>query len=223
MPYAWDEDVLTQLQALQLAPHRPLIVTDADEVLVQFISGLERYLERNGYWLNLKSFAITGNVRRRGENEPLGHEQVQELLAAFFAADTAMLEPVEGAAEALRALHPRAQILVLSNVPPGQAQTRRNWLARHGMDYPLIANSGSKGEPLRHLAGRIEAPLFFLDDLPPHLDAVAAKAPEAHLLHFIAHPRLAALVGAAENYHLRTSNWPEARLFIEQRLDALGF
>lgn len=217
------DGVLAQLQSLQLDSGRPLIVTDADEVLVQFIYGLERFLDRNGCWLDLKSFAITGNVRRKGDDTALSREQVTELLGAFFAADTGILDPVEGAATALRALSSRAQIIVLSNLPQQQYAARRDWLRRHGMNYPLIANSGSKGGPMQYLDSQMQAPLFFLDDLPPHIDAVAALAPGAHLLHFIADRRLAALVGPAKNCHLHTSDWPEARIFIEQKLAESGF
>lgn len=222
-PPLLDAGVRAQLQALDLDPGRPLIVTDADEVLVQFIRGLERFLDRNGYWLDLKSFAITGNVRRKGEKAALAREGVTELLGAFFAADTEILAPVEGAATALNALSSRAQIIVLSNVPQQQHAARRNWLRRHAMDYPLIANSGSKGDPMEYLNSRMQAPLFFLDDLPPHIDAVAGQVPSAHLLHFIADRRLAALMGPAKNCHMHTSNWLDAQTYIEQKLAELGF
>jgi len=215
--------VRSQLEDLMLDPQRPLIVTDADEVVAYFIAGLERFLHRNGHWLDLKSFAITGNIRKQGSNEASTQAQVKDLLAAFFNTDTELLDPVDGAAEALRALNARAQIIVLSNVPSSAHAARQRWLRRHGMDYPLIANSGSKGLPLRYLEEQINAPVFFLDDLPPHLDAVAEQASSVCLLHFIADKRLAALVGPAQNCHLHTSDWPDARAFIETKLDSFGF
>ncbi len=218
-----EPQVRDQLEALKLDPGRPLIVTDADEVIAYFIAGLERFLERNGYWLDLRSFAITGNIRRRGSDEISTQEQVKALLAEFFIHDTETLDPVTGAAEALRILNKRAQIIVLSNVPPSAHAARQRWLRRHDMDYPLVANAGSKGLPLRYLAEQINAPVFFLDDLPPHLDAVAEQTSCVHLLHFIADKRLAALVGPAQSCHLHTSEWPDAQAFIERKLDSLGF
>lgn len=218
-----EQHVQSQLEGLDLDPGRPLIVTDADEVVAYFIAGLERFLERQGHWLDLKSFAITGNIRQHGSNEAITREKVQDLLAEFFTTDTELLDPVDGAAEALLALNNRAQIIVLSNVPPSALEARQRWLRRHGMDYPLVANSGSKGLPLRFLASRISAPVFFLDDLPPHLDAVAEQASSVCLLHFIADKRLAALVGPANSCHMHTSHWPDARAFIEARLDTLGY
>ena len=212
-----------QLEALSLDPQRPLIVTDADEVVAYFIAGLERFLHRKALWLDLKSFAITGNIRRSGGGQACAPAEVKELLNEFFVSDTELLDPVEGAAEALHTLSARAQIIVLSNVPQGIHAARQRWLRQHGMDYPLIANSGSKGLPLRHLSERISAPVFFLDDLPPHLDAVAEQASRVRLLHFIADKRLAALTSPARNCHLHTSHWPDARIFIEKELDSHGF
>lgn len=218
-----EPQVRDQLEGLKLAPGRPLIVTDVDEVVAYFIAGLERFLERNGYWLDLKSFAITGNIRKRGNGEISTQEQVKALLAEFFIHDTETLDPVDGAAETLRTLNRRAQIIVLSNVPPSAQAARQRWLRRHGMDYPLVANAGSKGLPLRFLAEQINAPVFFLDDLPPHLDAVAEQTSRVSLLHFIADKRLAALVGPAQSCHLYTSEWSDAQAFIEGKLDSQGF
>lgn len=218
-----DAHVRTQLENLTLDPRRPLIVTDADEVVAYFIAGLERFLERSGYWLDLKSFAITGNIRKRGSNEISTQAEVKDLLAGFFNTDTELLDPVDGAAEALQALNARAQIIVLSNVPASAQAARQRWLTQHGMDYPLVANAGSKGPPLRFLEEHIKAPVFFMDDLPPHLDAVAEHAGSVSLLHFVADKRLAALVAPAQNCHLHTSDWPVARAFIETRLELHGF
>ena len=218
-----EPQVRSQLEGLDLSPLRPLIVTDADEVIAYFIAGLERFLERNDHWLDLKSFAITGNIRKRSNGEACTQEQVKILLNDFFAADTETLDPVDGAAQALQQLNQRAQIIVLSNVPPAAFAARQRWLRRHGMDYPLIANAGSKGAPLRFLAEQIKAPIFFLDDLPPQINAVAEQTDRVCLLHFIADRRLAALVGAAQNCHLHTSDWIEAQAFIEASLDQQGF
>lgn len=217
------QHVRVQLEGLKLNPDLPLIVSDADEVLAYFIAGLERYLDRNGFWLDLTSFALTGNIRKKGSDTASTPSEVKDLLADFFDHDTELMDPVAGAADALRSLSMRAQIIVLSNVPPAIHAARQRWLHRHDMGYPLIANDGSKGLPLRHLAERMKAPVFFLDDLPPHLDAVAEQAKEVCLVHFIADKRLAALVGPAKNCHFHSSHWPDTHDFIHAQLDQKGF
>lgn len=216
-------DIQAQLDALPLQSDRPLIITDADEVIAQFIVGLERFLERNGFWLDLQSFAISGNVRRAEDQSIVERAEVQELLAQFFAADTEILLPVPGAADALSALSQRTQIIVLSNVPQPQRAARQRWLSQHGMNYPLVANSGPKGAAVRHLRSNIEAPIFFLDDLPPNLASVSELVDDVHLLHFIADSRLAALMGPAPGCHLHTTSWDDAHDYIAQQLDLAGF
>ncbi len=62
------KDVATQLDDLHLVADRPLIISDADEVLVQFAAGLEFYLQGQGLYFDISSFAITGNVRRQSDS-----------------------------------------------------------------------------------------------------------------------------------------------------------
>lgn len=215
-------DVLRQMEVLPLDSKRPLIVTDADEVLVEFIAGLERFLARRDLRFDLKSFAITGNVLRADGSAVSAHE-VAELLTAFFETETERLDPVAGAAEALAALAERAQILVLSNLPQERLAARARWLAEHGMDYPLVANIGLKGPALSYLAARTAEPVFFIDDIPHNIASVAETAPQVLLVHYVANPRLAAVVPPSHQAHRRSKSWDETRTFIEDRLTEQGF
>ena len=70
------EDVLTQLEALQLVPDRPLIISDADEVIFAFVRGLEAYLLDNGHFMDLKSFAMRGNIRDSETGEAVSAQAV---------------------------------------------------------------------------------------------------------------------------------------------------
>lgn len=216
-------EVLAQLEALDLDDARPLLISDADEVLLAFMVALERYLEAEALYFDWSSFALSGNIRRRDDDSAVSWEAVKEHLERFFARHAHEMEPVAGAAPALAALAERLQIVVLSNVPLAQLEVRRRSLADHGMDYPLIANIGSKGPPVRYLAERIAAPLFFLDDIPRNHSSVARDAARVHRIHLIADRRLAELLGTAEDCHYRAPDWPAARAFIEARLDELGY
>lgn len=217
------DDVAEQIDALDLKPELPLIVTDCDEVLMQFLVGLETYLATKDLWLDLQSFALTGNIKHRESNEVVAAEKVQGLLKDFFATSTEKLLPVPGAAEALKSLSDRAQIVVLTNVPLSDKVARTKHLASEGMDYPVIANKGLKGGAVRRMAERVNAPVFFLDDIPHNIAAVAKAHDACHLLHFIADKRLANLMGAAADSHFHTSDWTEAHNFISSQLDTSGF
>lgn len=222
-PLAIDESVIPQIDALELVRGRPLIVSDADEVLLQFMVGLERYLETQDLWIDLQSFALTGNIKRKDNNEPVPPSAMPALLDAFFAASAHDLDVVPGAVEALSLLSERAQIVILTNVPLEAKARREASLAAQGIPFPVIANKGLKGGAVRRLAGRVEAPVIFLDDIPHNLSSVAKAHAPTTLIHFIADPRLAKLLGPAPDSHFHTTEWPAARRFIEERLDTEGF
>ncbi|WP_308909541.1 hypothetical protein [Pseudokordiimonas caeni] len=190
-------------------PEKPLLILDADEVLLRFMEALEAYLLGEGYELRLKSFAITGNVYDR-HGVLVAADHVRELLSSFFTARTRDIEPVPGAADALAALSADWQIVVLSNVPSAQREARAANLAGHGMPYPVIASKGGKGEFVATLTAGLKAPTVFVDDLPPHHASVARHAPATHRLHMVADPRLAALLPPAPDAHVRIDDWAAA-------------
>jgi len=199
---------------VRLDPTRPLIICDADEVLLRFLAGLERFLERNGCYLDLASFRIHGNVKHQSTRETVADETVTRMIADFFASDTRHLEPVEGAAAALRDLSAISQIVILSNLPETSRDARIANLTEHGMSYPVIAGKGPKGPVVKALLGDFPQTVVFIDDLPPNLSSVAAEMPHVHRLHFIADPRLARLLGPAPDAHRRIDDWPTAAAWI---------
>ena len=74
-------DSLSQIGDLALDAAKPLLIVDADEVLFLFLQGLERFIARRGLYLDLKSFALTGNIKQREDNTPLSGFEVKALLA----------------------------------------------------------------------------------------------------------------------------------------------
>jgi FMN phosphatase YigB (HAD superfamily) len=197
-------------------PARPLVICDADEVLLQFLVGLENYLERQGCYLDLASYRIHGNVKHRANGEPVADELVSAHLKGFFAAETRHLSMVPGAAGALNRLSDRAQIVILSNLPETSREARIENLGGHGMRFPVIAGKGPKGEIVREMIKDHRRNVVFIDDLPPHIASVAAETPHVHRLHFVADPRLARLVPKASEAHQRLDTWPEAEKWIAE-------
>ena len=168
-------EILAQLETLELDPARPLIISDADEVLLRFMAQLEHFLEKRGLWIDLGNFAISGNIKSLETNEPV---EVPDLIDEFFDAETRDIQPTSGAAQSLETLAVRAQIIVLTNLPAKNKQERIENLNAHGMNYPVIVGSGAKGPAVAWLSSRISAHVFFLDDIPHNVDSVAEHAPE---------------------------------------------
>lgn len=215
-------DVFEQIEALPIEADRPLIVTDADEVLFVFMADFERYQSEQGHYFDWSSYALLGNVRRRSDDGAVDWDMTRRLLDGFFDARTESMDAAPGASESLATLNRRAQIVVLSNLPHTRRPERSRALELSGMDYPLISNEGPKGPAVHALAARVEAPVFFIDDAPTHHDSVAEHADAVRRLHMVADSRLARIVPAADSHH-RVDDWPRARAIIEAELSAAGY
>lgn len=202
------------VEGIRIDPSRPLIISDADEVLLQFMAGLERFLERRACYMDFTSFRIHGNVKHRATREAVADEEVTGLLKTFFENETRTLEAVPGAAAALTDLSRHAQIIILSNLPESARAARIENLTGHGIVYPVIAGKGPKGEIVKQLIEGHMHPVVFIDDLPPHIASVANETPHVHRLHFIADTRLARLLPKAPEAHARIDTWPEAATWI---------
>ena len=118
----------------------------------------------------------------------------------------------------MNALSKEAQIIILTNLPLAQKSERQINLSKHGMDYPVIVGSGLKGPAVKSLGEKINAPLFFLDDIPHNINSVAEYVPTSGRIHMIADPRLSKLIGAAEGASARIDQWPEAQAWILDKL-----
>ena len=202
------------VEGIRIDPTRPLIISDADEVLLQFMVGLERFLDRHACYMDITSFRIHGNVKHRASGDTVADETVTGLLKTFFESETGKLEAVPGATAALTGLSKHAQIIILSNLPETSRLARIENLLGHGIDYPVIAGKGPKGEVVKRLIENFTQPVVFIDDLPPHIASVATETPHVHRLHFIADTRLASLLPKAEDAHARIDTWPEAAAWI---------
>ncbi|MGE0211255.1 MAG: hypothetical protein AB7S41_06125 [Parvibaculaceae bacterium] len=200
--------------SLDLAPYKPLVICDVDEVILHFLRELEAFLEEEGLWLDPASFALNGNIRRRSDGEPLHANELGPVLMRCFAARTRHMQLIEGAKEALHELSGVAQVVLLSNLPARFAEDRRINLAGHGIDLPYLSNDGPKGPVVLEMAEGMAAPVFFIDDSPSNLQSVAEHLPDAHIIHFLQDGRFGRHVGLFDYVSLRTDNWAEAKSHI---------
>lgn len=202
----------------RLTPGRPLVITDADEVVLKFVEGLDRFLAAQGLYLDLSTYRLHGNVKKLSDDTPILDVEVTALLDDFRR-DLDSLELVEGAADALNTILARADVVVLTNITPDQAHARLRNLSGHGLHLPLVSNSGLKGPAVKALAARSGRPTFFIDDIPQHLGSAAEHAPDVLRIHLVGDDRLKALMPPAPHAHLRAENWNEAAAFMARHLD----
>jgi hypothetical protein len=203
----------------QVERSRPLVIVDADEVLLRFVAGFDEFLRRQGLFLDLTSYRLHGNVKRLDDRTAILDVEVTALLEEFRR-ELDWLEPVDGARESLHALARSHSIVVLTNIMPEQAVARARNLATFGLDLPLIANSGLKGPAVKHLANRAAAPTWFIDDIPQHLASAAEHAPDVMRIHLVGDTRLKPLLPPSPHANLYAEDWAAAVAFIRNRLKA---
>lgn len=204
--------------AVPLSPDRPLLILDADEVLLRFADGFDRFLRARGLYLDFVSYRLHGNVKRLDDDIAALDVEVTALLEEFRT-DLDDLEAVDGAIEVIRALLPRLDVVVLSNVTSVQAPARRRNLDSLGLVFPLIANSGPKGAAVKRLAERAGRPVFFMDDIAHHHASVREVSPDVMRIHFIGDERLRPLMPISPHPNYRAQTWRDADAFIRHHLE----
>jgi hypothetical protein len=205
-------------QALaRLNPSRPLIIADADEVILRFVDGFDRFLRERGMYLDLTSYRLHGNVKYLSDQVAVLDVEVTALLDEFRQ-DLDCLQAVDGACQALTRLSLVADVVVLSNITEAQAPARRRNLQSLSLDFPVIANSGPKGPAVKALAARTSAAAFFIDDLPQHLASAAELAPKVFTIHLVGDHRLKGLLPVPIHANCHADDWAAAEAFIAARL-----
>ena len=200
-----------------LSPSRPLLIVDADEVLLLFAKGFDAFLATRDLYLDFSSYMLYGNVRRKSDDTPLPDDQVTALLEQFRTIFDS-LDPVEGALDAIAELAPVLDIVVLSNMSEAQVPLRLKNFARHGLALPLVINSGLKGPAVQALAARAGKPVFFVDDITRHHASVAEAAPDVFRIHLIGDERFRPTLPLSPHAHIRADTWKDAQDYIRAKL-----
>lgn len=199
------QETENQIARLSIDRDRPMLVCDADEVLVQFVIPLTGYFDERGYSLELVNYRLDNSVRCKESGAVVERDKVWALIDDFFHDRVDHCPPVEGAVDAMRRLSEHVQLLVLSNVPAHAHKGRQKSLIKHGIDVPLISNTGPKGPAIRHISRLLNAPLFFVDDVPFQLNSARQYCDSVEIIHFVADARLRSMLDPPENAHTATS------------------
>ncbi len=198
----------SDLDLLGIAPDRPLVIVDVDEVLGMFMAGFGDFLAGRGLEFRVQRFALFQNIFRPGETDHLDVLEGRRHFDDFFRLGAADMTPAKGAAAALRGVSDHASLVICSNAPPAARLARARWLGRHGMDYPLMLNVGPKGPLAAAMAARTAHASAFVDDLISNLDSVADASPQTARFQHVADERLRPLAPSKPDLHRRIDDWP---------------
>lgn len=204
-----------QLSELSINTARPLIICDVDDVVVHFLRGFDALLAKTGHVLEANSFALNGNIVHRDSRREMPAEQVSQLIDDYFIDKTEHMEVIDGAVESLLSLSGEATVVMLTNLPHHSRDKRIRNLAKHGLPFPVITNSGPKGPAIKHLSSRTSGPVVFVDDSPSFVASSFEFAPEVKIVHFLHDERFRRLHKPLEFVSHTTGEWSDARRHIE--------
>ena len=213
-----EPEVLAQLRAVPIVPGRPLVVVDADEVLVYLAEHLARYLPTIGFRMRLTQYQLEGSIFPVDSDYPVPFDDCLRLIDRFFHDETLKQQALPGASEALARLSLQAQVVALTNVPRHARELRRRNLAALGMGYPMVENSGGKGRALFWIATHAAAPTVFIDDSLKQHESSAGRAPDITRIHFVGASHLRRILPESLAAHHRVEDWEVCETVIRREL-----
>ncbi len=213
--------VLTKLQIdkISIAPDRPLLISDVDEVIVHFVRDFEDFLGSKGLRFAVSGFHLTGDSVTAADGTTLSQDQTLGLVSQFFDERTEFMSPIESAVSSLVAMADVAQVVLLTNLPIEAGDARRRNMKALGLPFPVITNTGPKGPAIRLLASKTRQPVAFVDDSPGFLKSSFEYAPHVTTVHFLQDERFLPHAPDLEFLGLRSNNWTETGAFLKLKLN----
>ncbi len=200
-----DPQTRRQIEALA-SDHRPLLVLDVDEVVLEFLGPFMRWLDTERLSFRPLAFALDGNIfDESGRAVPKA--EVAELVARFFEIQHEWQELAEGFPEALEPLAGKAQIVLLTAMPHRHFEARATLLTSLAVPYPLVTTERAKGPAVALLHGEREAPVAFVDDMAYNLVSVGKALPDATLIHLMAHRQMRELMPPLPRGVIEAEDW----------------
>ncbi|WP_429929995.1 hypothetical protein [Agrobacterium vitis] len=189
---------------------RPLLISDVDDVVLEFLVPFEAYLDSLGHRLLPKSFRLHGNIVSAKDQLALEDQIVTNLLLAFFEKQEEWQTPFGDAVAVLQRIGKIADIVFLTAMPPAFTTQRRRLLDRLGLDFPLLATESPKGPVVKALHGDRPLPFAFMDDMAHNLHSVGEHAPDCLLVQIGPQSEIHRHAPPPGPHVLRANDWHDA-------------
>jgi beta-phosphoglucomutase-like phosphatase (HAD superfamily) len=211
-------NTFAQIKNLSINKEKPLLIFDADEVLVLFASHFSKYLIKKGWSLNLRSYRLDDAIMHIKDGHIADKITYQKLIDDFINQETAAQPEAPGASKTLEKFKERAEIVILTNVPNSAYDQRIENLSNFNMAYPTVSNSGMKGPALAKLKELTNKRCVFVDDNPYQIASAAKYVPDIYRFHFTACDIVKKTMPYANGATHRPSSWNEISLLLDQLL-----
>ena len=212
-----DREVLNQIGNLKINRNKPLLISDADEVILNFVQAFETYLNSIGLYYDLSSYALFGNIKKIKENIAIENDQITKHITDFYNLHTEEISFVNESIKYLGKIKNDldCQIIVVSNLPHHNREKREISFRKNGLDFPIISNSGLKGLTIKEIAKNQKNKIFFIDDISANLLSAHNEVDGIKLIHYISDKRLEKLASTPKEVDFKAKDWKEIYNYLE--------
>lgn len=193
--------------SLNINPNLPLLISDADEVIFEFMESFEEYLLSNSMYFSYKSFKLNGNIYNQETNKPIDSANISIIISNFFQEYAIKMPLIKGAKSALEKLSKVMNVIILSNIPKNYAADRIQCLKDNNMNYAFISNEGPKNIKCLELQKLTNKKVFFIDDLPNQISAVSNYCKNIITIHFLQNKKLLKIIPEVKDSDYNVNNW----------------
>ena len=193
--------------SLNINPNLPLLISDADEVIFEFMESFEEYLLSNSMYFSYKSFKLNGNIYNQETNKPIDSANIPIIISNFFQEYAIKMPLIKGAKNKKKKLSKVMNVIILSNIPKNYAADRIQCLKDNNMNYAFISNEGPKNIKCLELQKLTNKKVFFIDDLPNQISAVSNDCKNIITIHFLQNKKLLKIIPEVKDSDYNVNNW----------------
>ena len=193
--------------SLNINPNLPLLISDADEVIFEFMESFEEYLLSNSMYFSYKSFKLNGNIYNQETNKPIDSANIPIIISNFFQEYAIKMPLIKGAKNILEKLSKFMNVIILSNIPKNYAADRMQCLKDNNMNYAFISNEGPKNIKCLELQKLTNKKVFFIDDLPNQISSVSNYCKNIITIHFLQNKKLLKIIPEVKDSDYNVNNW----------------
>ena len=186
--------------------NNPLLVCDADEVIFDFMTSFESYLNRQNLFFSWNSYALEGNILDKNKKE-IHKDFIKEIINDFFKANTATMDLMNGAKKSIKKLSSTFNIIVLSNIPYDFYDDRLKALKKNNLNFPFYANKGPKGKIMKKIALEFKNNIWFIDDSPFQIKSVQLAEKRIKTILFVGNSKLEKLIQHRKHWDFFSNKW----------------
>jgi hypothetical protein len=204
--------------SLNINPNLPLLISDADEVIFDFMESFEEYLLSNSMYFSYKSFKLNGNIYNQETNKPIDSANIPIIISNFFQEYAIKMPLIKEAKSALEKLSKVMNVIILSNIPKNYAADRIQCLKENNMNYAFISNEGPKNIKCLELQKLTNKKVFFIDDLPNQISAVSNYCKNIITIHFLQNKKLLKIIPEVKDSDYNVNNWESILKIIHNNI-----